>query len=437
MRDDIYRRFSLLWIALLYFFVHGALFIFDIYHPLAFLNGDRGNDRIVQVQEFTTRSSDYWALLLSPSPGDYAFHAILYRFGGQYLVIAGQVLIEFGILVGVYMSVSHLIGRRAAFWAGVLLVLMPGGLMSPHLLVTETWCTAFLSLGVLFLCLAIEDDGDRWSAGSVAFILAGFVSLALASFVRPQGLLLPLAGGLTILATINRGQSSVVLGIVASYLLFPTSLLAFHFVSNGSFALGASDADLGTNLLLRANRILNNPFLTPGEKLTIPQFLHIAAGHPVATVKTLYADAVNLFLNPGSNHLFGRYLTVYDPEDFTFWVGLLDKTGPVGVVSRIIRQGGLFLLTFAFWAALHATVLFGVTLALWRAFRCRPAMPPWFWIIVAVAGVYLVTAFAAGQLRWSHRAGIEPLLVILSVWGLHTPLRKSESEPARPVTAAV
>ena len=36
-----------------------------------------------------------------------------------------------------------------------------------------------------------------------------------------------------------------------------------------------------------------------------------------------------------------------------------------------------------------------------------------------------------------HRAGIEPLLVILSVWGLHTPVRKSESEPARPVAAAV
>jgi len=352
--------------------------------------------------------------MIAPFPGDFAIHAVLYRIGGQYLVIAAQIFVQFIVVAGVYLCARRLMGRSAALAAGLLMIAMPGALMNPHLLVTETWVAALISLGVLFFCLAIN---DRRELESALYIFAGFASLTLAMFIRPQGLLLPLALGGCLLAIIRGGRVPIAVGIVGSYLAFPLSLMIFRLASTGEFGLGESAADLGTNLLLRANRILYGSYFEPGQKMTVLQFLAVAAAHPLVTLNTFYADAVNLFLNPGSNHVFGFYLKIYNAEDFRFWVGLLDRAGATGVVGRILREGIPFLAIFATWMVIHAIILLGVGLSGIRAVRGRNVTPPWVWLVLVAAAVYLVTSFASGQVRWAHRAGVEPLLVILAVWG--------------------
>jgi len=432
-------RFGFFVIFVAYFCVHGVLFYYDLGNPQAFLRGDRSTDRIARIGDFMSAPSDYWALLGGPFPGDFAIQALLYRLGGQYLVIGTQIFLQFAIVAGVYLCTLRLVGRTAALAGGLLLIAMPGALMNTHMLVTETWFSAFLALAVLFLCLSIEGEG-RGKSG--VYVFAGFVSLALAMCVRPQGALLPLTMALALMAIMKRGRTPVLVGAAMSYLIFPLSLMTFHFIANGEFGLGESDADLGTNLLLRANRILFNSYYEVGQKLTISQFLGIAAAHPLATLNTYYADAVNLFLNPGSNHVFGFYLGLYKPEDFRFWVGLLDRAGATGVIAQILRENLPFVATFTIWMIIHVIVLSGLGVACVRALRERFTVPPWVWLTLVAVGVYVVTAFAAGQLRWSHRTGIEPLLVMLAAWGFFSqassakfavkrqPVRQLRTKPA-------
>ncbi len=352
--------------------------------------------------------------MIAPFPGDFAVHAILYRFGGQYLVIAAQIFVQFAVVAGLYLCARRLIGRNAALAAGFLMVVMPGALMNPHLLVTETWVAALISLGILFFCLAFN---NRHEFVSASYLFAGFASLTLAMFIRPQGLLLPLALGACLLAIMKGGRIPIVIGVVGSYLVFPLSLMIFRLVGTGEFGLGESAADLGTNLLLRANRILYGSYFEPGQKMTISHFLAVAAAHPLVTLNTFYADAVNLFLNPGSNHVFGFYLKIYNAEDFRFWVGLLDRAGATGVVGQVLREGLPFLVIFATWMIIHVIVLCGMALAGIRAVRRWNITPPWVWLALVAAVVYLATSFASGQVRWAHRTGVEPLLVMLAVWG--------------------
>src|SRR6266436_8558602 len=416
-------RYGFLLILFVYFCVHGALFVFDLENPKAFLHGDRAADRIAHIAHFMSAPSNYVALLTAPFPGDFAVQAVLYRFGGQYFVIGVQIFLQFAILAGVYLCTLRLMGRRAALAAGLLLIAMPGTLMNTHMLVTEPWFAAFLSVGILFFCLSVNDQREL---ESLSYLSAGFLSLTLAMFIRPQGLLLPLAMAAALMAIAKGSRVPIFVGVAASYLVFPLSLMIFRLLSIGEFGLGESNADLGINLLLRANRILYGSYYELGEKLTISQFLSIAASHPLATVNTFYADAVNLFLNPGNNAVFGFYLGLYNPEDFRFWVGLLDRAGPTGVIAQVVREEGPFVTTFVIWTVVHIVVLIGVGTACVRALRERNITPLWVWLVLVGVGVYLATAFASGQLRWSHRAGIEPLLVILVAWSFFSPTSSKE-----------
>ena len=73
--------------------LHAAMFAYDLRHPERFLNGDRASERIEVMKGFfeNTNSLDY--LASHGIPGDWLPHALLYLAGGQYLVIAVQVVL--------------------------------------------------------------------------------------------------------------------------------------------------------------------------------------------------------------------------------------------------------------------------------------------------------------------------------------------------------
>jgi hypothetical protein len=432
-------------IVALYLCIHGLLLVYDLGHPAALLVGDRSLLRMEKVTALLAAppGSGLDVVVRSGAPGDYVLHAALFALGGAPLIIVTQLLVQLVTLVVTYVLARRLTGSaRIAAASALLLMVMPGALMNAHLLATETWFAVFLTIGTLLLCLAIGDSGrscgsSRSSRSSTwAITVCGFVALAAAAFVRPQGLFVPAAAALCLVAVRPRAAGQVAFGLAVCYALFPLSWIALQWLAAGQFGVGASDADLGTNLLIRANRMSGLPFDAPGEPLGLLAFLDIAAAHPAATLKTFYTDILNLVFNPGINHVFGLYLGLFDAvQDRAFWSRTIDQTGAVGVVNEILRQSPTFLAIFVTWAIVHALVLVGTAVAAVRAIAAGQRAPQWIRLVLAVVAVTIASALVAGLVRWAHRSGAEPLLALLVAWGLLG--RQPAAAAATPARSAV
>ncbi|OAF13564.1 hypothetical protein AYJ54_43315 [Bradyrhizobium centrolobii] len=400
-------------LCLSFIIIHAFLLLFDMASPAAFIRGDRAIDRLDHVNQLLGAgpSTILSVALNSGVPGDFLQHAALYAVGGRQLVILCQIALGLFTLILVYRFVARASGSvKTGAATAALIIVMPGGLLNPHLLVTETWFAAFLVTGTVCICLAVIRS-------SYAYLYLGFASLGLASSVRPQGLLVPLALAAYIAASIPKARRASVIAALLAYGIFPISWMMLRLLLVGDFGLGPSNADLQTNLALRADRILSLPLDTTGRLGLLP-FIELAAAHPLALLNTLYTDAFNLVLNPGANHLFGYYLGLGETPDGFSWLKTRDQLGMTGVIAELLRRNGALVALFAVWAAIHATLLFGVGRAGVTVFRAGRRTPTWIWIVLIVIVTTLLSGFAAGLVRWNLRSGVEPLLAILAAYGL-------------------
>ena len=209
------------------------------------------------------------------------------------------------------MIILRLSGNAAvALTAGSLLIIMPGSLMNPLSSCTESWFAFFLCLGTFLICLAVDTTNKRWLR---IIIFSGFVAFAAASFIRPQGMLASLVAMLLCVRFLPRERWFAAAGCAASYLLFPLSWLLLRLAYVGSFDLGPSEGDFGINVYIRATRISSQIVDAPGLRMGVIELMKIIVSYPVATLKTIYSDCINLFVNPGTNHLFGYYLGLFSP----------------------------------------------------------------------------------------------------------------------------
>lgn len=409
---------ALLLICLAFLCIHGGLFLFDLGHPDAILRGDRAETRLKMVLGLmSAEPADLPDLIFHSSlgaPGDFLQHALLYWIGGPYLVIAFQIALQLLILVMTYFAAMRLTGNAAvAAAAGLFLLVMPGTLMNPHLFTSETWFAAFMTAGVLLIYRSLDPINQAIAPG---YYYAGFVSLALACFVRSQGLLVSAATVICLCAWLKRDYGKIIAGGLLSYLIFPVAWMTLRFIVVGEFGIGESDASLVNNLALREDRILGLPFGTH-YKSTLAEFLQVAAAHPLATLNTIYSDALNLVFNPGATHVFGYYLGLFTVE-FSFWQQVRDQHGLLGVVTELLRRDSSFLALFVAWTVIHFTILLATAIAVFRVMRDGRQVPVWVHISLVVSTLVVATAFAAGMVRWDHRAGIEPLLALLAAYGL-------------------
>jgi hypothetical protein len=407
----------LFWVCMVFLCVHGGLFIFDVTDPSAFIRGDRALDRLAEVNQLLRASpNSYLPIILNTgAPGDFLQQAVLYSIGGRLFVIFCQIALQLLILVSTCFAALRITkSETIAIVTGAFLLVMPGTLMDPHLLTTETWFTLFLSIGTLSVCQAISADG-RIISTFLYYI--GFVSLALASSIRPQALLVPFAIATYLSVALPRDRGTICAVGLLSYAIFPISWMTLRFLFAGDLSLGASNADLAFNLGLRADRILALPLETTG-RLDVRTFFGIAASHPWASLNTIYSDALDLILNPGANHVFGYYLGLFKTPDGFSWGQIRDQSGVRGVLTELVRTNAGFLVLFVTWTLIHLTVLSGLAIAAFRAVNGRGRTPLWIWIVFIVVATIVASSFGAGLLRWSHRAGIEPLLALLAAYGL-------------------
>ncbi|TMG78637.1 MAG: hypothetical protein E6H77_05990 [Betaproteobacteria bacterium] len=148
--------------------LHAAMFVYDLAHPGRFVNADRAGERIQVVAGFgeAMQSGDPLAYLTSHGiVGDWLPQALLYAAGGQYFVIAAQVLLALASVLWVH-EIGLRLGLRenAAQGAALLYALLPHTLVFPHQLASEAISVPLVILGFR---LAAGGAGPRRSGAPI------------------------------------------------------------------------------------------------------------------------------------------------------------------------------------------------------------------------------------------------------------------------------
>lgn len=406
--------------ALAFCLLHAALVAFDIANPGAILRGDRTEGRWEKIESVLSAESAHLASAVAKNgpPGDYLIHAALYGAGGNLAIILVQVTAAFLTLLTTMRLTRELRAPPIGVaLSGLLFVLLPASIMGPHLLVTETLYTTSFTLGVLALAIAAARNSVKWMWIAV-------MPMALAAFVRPQGIIfLPIAAML-MAASRPRAILSLTAPAMMCLLLFPGLWFAWRLTHGGDFGLGQSDGDLQINFRIRAQRALalagaadwnESQF---GARIGWREFVDLVAQYPQAFVRTYLTDAMNLALNPGANAVFGHYLQMlHTSADTHYWKLLMDREGLAGVVVEVARNGSGFVAAFVFCAAVHVVTTLSAIIGVYLCVRDRRTRAAALMVTMMTLATCAIL-FLSGLIRWSHRAPIEPLMAAFAGVGL-------------------
>lgn len=413
-------------VGLLYLALHLALLIHDVRQPEAWLQGDRAEGRIeLVIAAAQADAATLSGMFLDKGlPGDYLIHSLLFAAGGKWGVILFQCLL--GLLnLWLVMRLARELGTTpgTAALAGVLFAVLPGSMMNPHLLVTESYFTAAFSAGVWAWVRAARVGG--WMP-----VLLGCLLFTAAATVRPQAM--PYALVAALLLPVSRclfdGQRFSVTPLalaLAGLLVFPGSWILWRYLMTGDIGLGASEFDLATNLQIRVDRaqaILGTEtwgrYAAEGPgRLELAGFLQFSAEHPVAVLRTFLSDLLNFVANPGANAVFGYYLQWFETPDVFYWKHLLDQKGVLGLLQSMASQNAAFIACFAWAGMVHATVLGGALIGAVSGLM-QPLLRSRMLLLLALLLMQAGVVFASGLVRWAHRAPLEPLLAVLAAIGL-------------------
>ena len=393
--------------------LHVALLGYDLRHPDRFLNADRADARLDVIERFGgvwRDGGDVGAFLTGHGiVGDWLPHALLYLAGGQYLVIAVQVLLALFSLLWV-RDIGLRLGMepRRAHAAAVLYGLLPHTLVFPHQLSTEA----------LFVPLVIF--AFRYSSGW---------ALGLSMLVRPIVALWPLVHAVLAPAPLRAR-----LAYLAAALVPLLAWMTFVFTQTGDFSMGKSGHDLGTNLYNRAHRMAaplpageKPPLRGPGERrMTLGEYLGFVSQHPGIAAAHSARDIATVTGKSGIERLVLDYLDRFPEsreslQDYSGgWRARLEKEGPVAAVRELLRSNpGPTLVSLA-GAALFAVLLAFAAIGAWRWLRDKhPSSEVGRNRLLLILFVLYIVATAqsvdAAQSR--HRAPAEFVLCLLALAG--------------------
>jgi hypothetical protein len=410
-------------LAGVYLLCHGALLLFDLHHPGAFLTGDRAAARVIAMTNLiAARPSLAGAAALNGPIGDYLGQLLPYALGGRIGVLLAQLALGLMATLSCQALGSRILkSETRGLAAGLIYLMLPGSLLDTHTLTSEAIANPLLVTGVALLG-AYLDGARRTGALYVAALLLGAAAL-----VRPQYLLLPVA----ILPALLAGSAPKTR--IASAALAAAIFLGPVLVGAGVERLAqsldhASDAgrapvtrnDMPYHLWSRATRMsaIARFTLQPAENarqaISPTAFFSLAAAHPGAFSATLVSDATNLIANPGTNQLLVAYLGLFQTgRDLAYWQRVRDRDGLIAMSRALLALDPGFV-----WVLLGSTILWIGFLIL--ALRGAIASPKGAMRTLLLGFVFycLIVPFAAGVVRWTHRTPIDFALAIFAVAGL-------------------
>ncbi|NKQ36522.1 MAG: glycosyltransferase family 39 protein [Chloroflexi bacterium] len=345
-------------------------------------------------------------------PGDYIFHVAAYSIYQSYSVIILQILFGFIAIVYIYRLAqllfhSHLVSALAA----LTYMLLPGTLVQPHTLVTETFYNPLLVISLYYLVKYLLE-------GSLPALLIAGLTASIASFIRLIFVLYPIV--FFIIIFLDAKGKRIKDGVLYLMLAFSIPLLwmSLNFFHTGQFTMGGSR--LSRNFYRRVQRMANlepielNPAQYPDWEMEIEDFLEYLSNHPTAFVKTLRADVYNLGLNTGINTFAGRYLDLYEmPESTQYWKNIRDQQGLSGTITELFNWSPLLIIS-----NLLATILWLIflpfSLSGFVLFLKSKQFPSAIKATMITFPVYIIsTQFVASTPRWSHRTPAEFVLTIM------------------------
>jgi len=390
--------------------LHAAMFLYDLGHPERFLNGDRALERIEVIKGFSENTDSLQYLTSHGIPGDWLPQALLYLAGGQYLVIAVQVVLTLFSILWVMQIAQRLgLGERAAGAAAVLYALLPHTLVFPHELATEG---IFCPLVILAFRLGASASGG--------------LALGAATLIRP----------LTALWPFFVFRKTYIAFALAPLLLW----MSFMYLATGEFSMGRSGHDLGNNLYFRMQRMSSElpkdqrpPERGPGQtKATVGEYVAFVAAHPVLAAKHSARDVGVLTVKSGIERIVLDYLDLY-PESRkelqnsdSGWRAQVEQRGAVAALWEVFRQQPGLIVSSALGAALFVVFMALAVCGAWSRIRGRTIYSR-EWLLLAAFVVYIfATAQAVDAAHSRHRAPAEFALCILAVAGWLALRRRGE-----------
>jgi hypothetical protein len=390
------------------------------------MNADRAQERLEVIAGFdqALRDGELAGYLSSHGvAGDWLPHALLYLAGGQYLVIAVQVILA---LVSAYYLVQ--LGRRLelgegpALAAATLYALLPHTLVFPHQLATEALIAPLIILAFYF------------AAGSS--FLASAAAIGIATLIRPVTALWPVVQGLVQNSTPARRWTYVAVGLAPL-----VAWMSFMLAATGELSMGRSSHDLGTNLYHRMQRMAvtlpeaERPALRgPGERRArIGEYLAFVAAHPGEAAAHSARDLFALAVKSGVERVTIDYLDLFpqqrdaqrNPDQG--WRGQLERRGALAAFDDLLSARASLLVSSALCAALFGAFVVLAVLGAVRWARARQ-VPAELWRQRMLISAFVLYTFATAQAvdaaQSRHRAPAEFALCLLAVAGWASLSRK-------------
>ncbi|HZR70237.1 MAG TPA: hypothetical protein VFB01_14445 [Burkholderiales bacterium] len=404
--------------------LHVLMLGYDLHHPGRFLNADRAGGRMQVLEGFRRTwegGGDLTAFLAQHGiVGDWLPQALLYLWGGQYLVIVAQVALALASVAWVRSIGTRLgMAEGSARGAALLYGLLPHTVVLPHQLASEA---IFVPLLVGSFALLVRSSSARGLA------LAGAL-LGLATLVRPITLLWPLVCVLFLSATLRARALFVLAALTPLYLW-----MLFVFAATGDLSMGRSDHDLGRNLYERAERIAASAGVpapespTGDRRLGVAGYLRFALDHPSPALEHSARDVAVLALKSGTERVVLDYLEVDAAERAELqasdgWRARLERDGAWATFRQMTtRHPGVVLAAAGGAIAFAALMLlaFAGALAWLRENRDGAAAPRHrLRLLLVLFPLYIAaTAQVVDAAQSRHRAPAELALCLLAVAGL-------------------
>ena len=399
---------------------HFLLLFYDGSHPQAFLTGDRGSERLTEIQQLH-------AILGSPNlvrdflvrhgyAGDYLYQGVGLIVLGRMGLIVFQIVFSMLAMASLYhMAFLLTNSRRVALIAMLSLAVQPSSIIYPHQLVSESLFVPLIAISQYFLARYALGPG-RWRDTAISGLLVG-----LAITIRPVALLWPLVVvGLWALWRHRAPRPLPRFAYLGTAFAPILAWVLFLWMATGSPSLGESEHDLNHNLYERVKlmalslpedqqRHVSASHLRtlPGKPgaISLVHYLGFVCEYPGSYIRYLGHDlAVYVAKSEVSRVLLDYVPSVMNvpPDVKAFWRRHWETDGLSGYLAYLWRTCPGFVLANVLGTSLlllfEGIAVFGLFLAL-RSPGVGPAGPRR--LVTTLCAAYFVYGFLAGQVAYN------------------------------------